>query len=103
MQEMHEEMEEYHDDALIAEDGAMQHAMDEMMLTLRGREGSGYEEQFLRVMIVHHLGAIAMAEDLQRNTERPELTELAGDIVAAQTREVEMMRSWLAEWFGVRN
>lgn len=102
MNDMHEEAGEHmgdYNDSLIREDGAMQHAMDEMMLGFRGRSGEAYEEAFLRGMIVHHLGAIRMAEDLLEETERPELEELARDIIESQSQEVETMKGWLEEWF----
>lgn len=105
---MYEEMEEHmgdemgehmYDDELIDEDGAMMHAMDEMMLGFRGKTGEEYEEAFLRGMIVHHIGAIEMAEELLKQTDRPELVKLANDIISAQNSEVDMMRGWLKDWF----
>lgn len=80
-------------------DGAMQHSMEEMMRGLRGKEGAAFEEAFLEGMIVHHEGAIEMAEQLKLQTNRPELLKMANDIVVAQTREVTMMQGWLAAWF----
>ena len=50
-------------------------------------------------MIVHHLGAIRMSEDLLNETDRPELTQFANDIISAQQQEVEQMCAWLDEWF----
>lgn len=97
---MYQEMGEHmYEDELIESDGAMQHAMDEMMLGFRGLEGEAYEEMFLRGMIVHHLGAIAMAEELLEQTDRPELTQLANNIIESQTAEVAQMREWLKEWY----
>lgn len=101
---MYEEMEEHmgehmYGDELIDEDGAMMHAMDEMMLGFRGKTGEEYEEAFLRGMIVHHIGAIEMAEELLKQTDRPELVKLANDIISAQNSEVDMMRGWLKDWF----
>lgn len=97
---MYEEMEEHrYGDELVDGDGAMQHSMDEMMRGFRGLEGEAYEEMFLRGMIVHHLGAIAMAEELLKQTKRPELVELATDIIESQSGEVDMMKGWLQAWF----
>jgi len=97
---MHEEMDEHmYDNEIINNDGAMQHAMDEMMLGFRGLEGEAYEEMFLRGMIVHHLGAISMAEELLEQTDRPELIELANNIINSQKGEVEMMKGWMGTWF----
>ena len=95
MQEEHnEEMDE-----VVARDGAMIHAMDEMSLELRGKEGEEYEEAFLDSMIVHHLGAIEMAKELLTQTDRPELVAMANAIIEVQMEEIEMMKAWRAEWF----
>lgn len=87
-------------DEIVASDGVMQHMMDEMNRTLKGKSGLEFEESFLRGMIVHHLGAIDMAQELLNQTERPELITLANEIISTQTAEVETMKGWLEEWFG---
>lgn len=101
MTSMQGHMEEYreHEDERFEGNGFMQHAMDEMMVGLRGKHGAEYEEAFLEMMVVHHLGAIEMAEGLLEETEKPELTAMANDIIEVQTAEVEMMNAWLDEWF----
>lgn len=93
--------EEEHEimDETVQRDGAMQHAMDEMSLELRGKEGEEYEKAFLDGMIVHHLGAIEMAKELLTHTERPELVAMANAIIEVQTDEIEMMKAWRNEWF----
>ena len=109
---MYEEMEEHMDDEMgkhmygdeiIDRDGAMMHAMDEMMLGFRGKTGEEYEEAFLRGMIVHHLGAVRMAEELLEHTERPELKAFAQDIIDVQSEEVGTMKEWLEAWFNNEN
>ena len=101
---MHEEMEEHmYGDELIDEDGAMMHAMDEMMLGFRGKTGEAYEQAFLRGMIVHHIGAVQMAEELLKQTDRPELRAFAQDIIEVQSQEIETMKGWLEEWFNNEN
>ena len=52
-------------------------------------------------MIVHHEGAVDMAKELQKGTNRPELQKMAKDIIEVQTGEITMMENWLKEWFGV--
>lgn len=59
-----------------------------------------YDLRFIDAMIPHHQGAIDMAEDLKRNTQRPELLKLADDIIQAQTAEIAQMRAWRDEWSG---
>lgn len=97
---MYEEMGEHmYGDDIINSDGELRHMMDEMLLIGRGQTGKAYEEAWLRGMIVHHLGAVAMSEALLEQTERPELIELANTIIETQTAEVEQMRGWLNAWF----
>lgn len=99
-EDMYEEMEEHmYGDDVLGSDGELQHMMDEMMLIGRGRSGEAYEEAFLRGMIVHHLGAISMSEQLLEETERPELVQFANAIIATQSTEVEQMKGWLEAWF----
>ncbi len=99
-EEMDEMMGHGAGDEFVDGDGAMSHAMDEMMLGFRGLTGEAYEEMFLRGMIVHHLGAIEMAQELLKQTKRPELINLANNIIASQTKEVNDMRAWHEAWFG---
>lgn len=59
-----------------------------------------FDVRFIDAMIPHHEGAIAMANDLKQNTQRPELLKLADDIIQAQTVEIAQMRAWRTEWTG---
>jgi uncharacterized protein (DUF305 family) len=52
---------------------------------------------FLQGMIPHHEEAIEMAEMVPERTDRPELNELADDIIASQQGEIEEMQAMLAE------
>lgn len=100
---MYEEMGEHtggsYEDEIVNGDGEFMHMMDEMMLIGRGRTGDAYEEAWLRGMVVHHLGAIRMSENLLQQTDRPELIELANNIIESQSAEVEQMKDWLKSWF----
>jgi len=101
---MSEEMEEHmggygYDEEILNGDGELMHMMDEMMLIGRGKIGGAYEEAWLRGMIVHHIGAIRMSENLLEQTDRPELTQLANNIIESQSAEVDQMKSWLQTWF----
>ena len=96
--ETHIEVEE-HDEELISGDGMMMHAMEEMTRGFKGKTGEEFEKAFLEMMIVHHIGAIEMAEQLLKETERPELVKMGNDIITVQTDEVNMMKGWLNDWF----
>ena len=77
----------------------MSGTMSEMTSTLAGKTGAELEQAFLDEMIIHHQGAIDMAQMVKIGSNRPELRQLAEDIIAAQTKEIEMMRQWLSQWF----
>ena len=58
-----------------------------------------YDAQFIDGMIVHHEGAVAMAQQALTESERPEIRQLAENIIATQNQEVEQMRGWRAQWY----
>ena len=74
--------------------------MKGMTAELENKEGAEFEQAFINDMIVHHEGAVAMAQMVLQKTQRPELVQLANDIISAQTREINMMREWNTIWFG---
>ena len=57
-----------------------------------------FDREFLEQMIPHHEMAIMMAQMLQASTERTEMKTLADNIITSQSREIDMMRSWLQSW-----
>lgn len=59
-----------------------------------------FDGEFLSQMTPHHEMAIMMAGMLAASTNRPEMKTLADNIITSQSREIEMMRSWLASWYG---
>ena len=61
-------------------------------------EAEDFDLEFIRQMIPHHEMAIMMASMLKASSERKEMQELAGQIITSQSREIDMMRSWYADW-----
>ncbi len=62
------------------------------------KNATNFDLEFVRQMIPHHEMAVMMAQMLQGSTERPEMKELADNIITSQTREIAMMRSWATAW-----
>ena len=52
------------------------------------------------MMVPHHEGALGMARIAQQRAERPELRQLADDILRSQDAEISRMRQWRQDWFG---
>ena len=58
-----------------------------------------FDKAFIDAMIPHHRSAIEMAEVAGRETNNPEIKDLAKDIVEAQRREVSQMEQWRQKWY----
>jgi len=77
----------------------MHGAMASMTMSLDGKTGSDFDKIFLSEMIVHHQGAVEMAQMALKSSQRPELIKLSNDIISAQNKEIEMMQEWQKTWF----
>ena len=75
--------------------------MAEMNRALAGKTGDEFDEVFIREMIVHHEGAVEMAKAALTAEARPEIVDLANEIIAAQEAEIALMKEWQASWFPV--
>lgn len=56
------------------------------------------DTEFAQMMIVHHEGAIEMADVAATDAASEEVRELAENISAAQGPEIDKMSSWLEAW-----
>jgi uncharacterized protein (DUF305 family) len=75
------------------------HMMNKMMVKELGSKDANYEKRFIDVMIEHHEGAIMMAKDALKNANKPELIQMAKDIIAAQEKEIAQMKEWRKQWY----
>jgi uncharacterized protein (DUF305 family) len=79
---------------------SMESMMTGMMASLKGKTGNEFDKVFLTEMVMHHEGAVVMAQAVLTSTDRPELKKLANEIIVAQNKEVSQMRAWYKMWFG---
>jgi uncharacterized protein (DUF305 family) len=64
------------------------------------RGGAPFDQQLVDMMVTHHQGAIDAAKAAETRAQRSEVKQLAGEIAAAQQREIEQMRQWRRAWYG---
>jgi len=64
----------------------------EQMQDLHQATGATFNTMWLEMMIAHHEGAIAMAEQVKASSTDPAVTRLADEIIAAQRAEITTMR-----------
>jgi uncharacterized protein (DUF305 family) len=59
-----------------------------------------FDQLFIDMMVPHHEGALGMARIAQQRAERPEIRQMADDILRSQDAEISRMRQWRRQWFG---
>lgn len=65
---------------------------------LRGADS--FDEAFLEAMIPHHRMGVMMSRMAGNATSRPEMRSFTQAIINGQSREIEQMEEWYAEWYG---
>jgi uncharacterized protein (DUF305 family) len=78
-------------------DKAFMESMQTMMKDMNVKPTGDADKDFVDMMLPHHQGAVAMAEVELRYGKDPMLRELATSIVAAQEKEIGMMKAWQAK------
>lgn len=89
-------------------DAAMGHSMSmtsDMQATMMmsgdlGAADDEFDLRFINGMIPHHEGALAMAQDALEKSSRPEVQQLAQDILSTQQVEIDQMEQWRKDWYG---
>lgn len=75
--------------------GGMNH---EMSMDL-GPADADYDLRYIDSMVLHHQGAVNMAQAVLQHSQRPEMKKLAQDIIAAQEKEIAQMKEWRKAWY----
>jgi len=78
---------------------SMSGMMMDMNAALRGKTGDEFDKVFLSEMIVHHEGAVQMAQLALQNAKHQEIKDLAQAIITAQNIEIAQMKGWNSAWY----
>jgi len=84
---------------IMPDGSAMSDSMADMTAGLQGKTGDEFDRAFIEEMIVHHEGAVAMAEAALSSAKHPEIKSMANDIITTQSKEIATMREWLQSWY----
>jgi uncharacterized protein (DUF305 family) len=74
-------------------------AMDHAMSMDLGPADETFDLRFIDAMMLHHQGAVEMAEEALQKSDRDEIRTLAQDIIAAQQTEIAQMQQWRQAWY----
>jgi uncharacterized protein (DUF305 family) len=72
-------------------------ASPQQLEELRRASGREFDILFLQLMLRHHQGGVPMARYAQQHAEVPQVRNLAGQMLTAQTKESDYMKQLLAE------
>lgn len=64
-----------------------------------GAADAEFDLRFINAMIPHHQGAIDMAKQAQEKSDRPEIKQLAQEIITSQQQEIDQMEQWRKQWY----
>jgi uncharacterized protein (DUF305 family) len=64
-----------------------------------GPKDANFDLRFIDGMTPHHEGAIAMAQEALQKSNRPEIKQLAQNIIDAQQAEIAQMKTWRSTWY----
>jgi uncharacterized protein (DUF305 family) len=64
-----------------------------------GEADKEFDLRFINAMIPHHEGALVMATDALKKSQRPEIKRLAQAILTSQQTEIQQMKQWRQAWY----
>ncbi|MFS0518472.1 DUF305 domain-containing protein [Nostoc sp. UIC 10607] len=70
-----------------------------MMSQDLGAADAEFDLRFINAMIPHHEGALTMAQNALSKSKRPEIKQLAQEIIKAQNTEIKQMQQWRKSWY----
>ncbi len=58
-----------------------------------------FDLRYINAMISHHRGAMLLADQLSKNTTRPEMKTLAQNILADEPKAIAELYAWKKDWY----
>ena len=71
------------------------------MARLMSLSGEEFEITFMRTMIRHHSRAVRAATRCVERAYHPDLISMCTGIVQVQLEEIQTLRTWLCQWYGI--
>ncbi len=71
------------------------------MSRLMSLYGEDFEITFMRTMIRHHSRAVREGASCVERAYHLELISMCTNIVQAQLEEIQTLRTWLCQWYGI--
>ncbi|MFF9147611.1 DUF305 domain-containing protein [Streptomyces sp. NPDC055051] len=68
-------------------------ATEAQLAELRAAKGAAFDKLFVELMVTHHEGAVTMAAEALGQGNNIQVEEMANDVIAQQTAEINRMRS----------
>lgn len=65
-----------------------------------GQADRTFDLRYVNAMISHHRGAMLLAEQLGKNTTRPEMKTLSQNILNDEPKAIAELYSWKKDWYG---
>ena len=72
-----------------------------MMEHMAELSGAAFEIEFMETFSRHHHQIIQRSQPVVKQAEHEPLRELAAEIIAAQSADIQAMLTWLCEWYDI--
>jgi uncharacterized protein (DUF305 family) len=64
-----------------------------------GPDDEQFELRFLDAMILHHQGAVEMAQESLQKSQREDIRQLSQEIIETQRDDITQMQAWRSQWY----
>lgn len=65
-----------------------------------GEADRTFDLRYINAMIAHHRGAMLLAEQLGKNSARPEMKTLSRNILSDEPKAIAELYAWKKDWYG---